>query len=55
MRCDVCLGTGWKKALDDSVFGAMFCWNKPCTECGGAGIIHCCEGLVEQPEEEKKE
>ncbi len=22
----------------------------PCPECGGMGEIHCCEGLVAQPE-----
>jgi hypothetical protein len=24
---------------------------RPCEECGGTGLIHCCEGLQEQPEE----
>ena len=23
---------------------------QPCGECGGMGFIHCCEGLVCQPE-----
>jgi hypothetical protein len=23
---------------------------RPCEECGGAGLIHCCEGLQAQPE-----
>jgi DnaJ-class molecular chaperone len=22
----------------------------PCPECGGAGELHCCDGLQEQPE-----
>jgi len=25
---------------------------RPCEECGGMGIIHCCEGLQAQPETE---
>jgi hypothetical protein len=23
---------------------------EPCAECGGLGVLHCCEGLVEQPD-----
>ncbi len=23
---------------------------QPCAECGGVGTIHCCEGLLAQPE-----
>jgi hypothetical protein len=34
--CPVCHGKGL-------VEGA------PCQECGGLGLLHCCEGLVEQP------
>jgi hypothetical protein len=22
----------------------------PCPECGGQAVVHCCEGLCEQPE-----
>ncbi len=25
---------------------------QPCEECGGMGIVHCCEGLQAQPEAE---
>jgi hypothetical protein len=25
-----------------------------CPECGGCGIVHCCEGMQEQPEPEEK-
>jgi hypothetical protein len=35
--CPVCHGKGLVNHL-------------PCPECGGMGAIHCCEGLVEQPE-----
>ncbi len=24
---------------------------EPCAECGGLGVLHCCEGLQAQPEE----
>lgn len=24
---------------------------EPCSECGGLGVLHCCEGLVEQPDD----
>lgn len=37
MRCEVCQGSGLRL-------------NAPCAECGGFGIIHCCEGLVASPE-----
>lgn len=23
---------------------------RPCEECGGLGVVHCCEGLQAQPE-----
>src|SRR5260370_1011220 len=23
----------------------------PCPECGGCGLLHCCEGLAEQPDD----
>jgi hypothetical protein len=25
----------------------------PCPDCGGAAIAHCCEGLREQPEQDR--
>jgi hypothetical protein len=27
----------------------------PCPECGGLGLLHCCEGLQAQPERGKEE
>ena len=27
------------------------CGPEPCSECGGSGILHCCEGLMAQPGE----
>jgi hypothetical protein len=26
---------------------------QPCAECGGTGVVHCCEGLQAQPEDDK--
>lgn len=34
MRCEPCQGSGWAIG-------------QPCEECGGCGIVHCCEGLIE--------
>jgi DnaJ-class molecular chaperone len=36
MLCPRCHG---KQLLD----------GRPCPECGGFGVVHCCEGLTEQP------
>lgn len=41
MICPVCHGT---KVLE---IGGV---RQPCGECGGMGVIHCCEGLVAQPD-----
>ena len=38
MVCVHCHGTGRQPAAQ-----------VPCEECGGSGIVHCCEGLCEQP------
>jgi DnaJ-class molecular chaperone len=27
---------------------------QPCAECGGSGLLHCCEGLQAQPESGKE-
>jgi hypothetical protein len=36
MRCDQCQGTGKYVILDQA--------SVPCIECGGYGIVSCCEG-----------
>ena len=41
MRCDFCEGTGVQVSKN---------MNRPCEECGGFGILHCCEGLVACPQ-----
>lgn len=44
MICETCHGAGYLPArvLDNQRRGA---WVKlPCTDCGGSGIVHCCEG-----------
>ena len=34
-----CHGTGKEQATNQL----------PCNECGGTGVVHCCDGLCEQP------
>ena len=41
MICETCYGTGLIRQII------------PCHECGGHGVIHCCDGLCEQPEPEE--
>ena len=41
MLCDYCHGKRLVVA-----YGRV----QPCTECGGLGVLHCCEGLQAQPE-----
>jgi DnaJ-class molecular chaperone len=40
VRCEDCQGKGVLSAEDGP---------RPCPECGGSGIVHCCEGLQAQP------
>ena len=42
MLCPLCYGRGLLIAGGQVV---------PCPECAGQGIVHCCDGLSEQPEE----
>ncbi len=37
MRCEPCHGTGW---VGHGMGGDT------CGDCGGSGIVHCCEGLT---------
>ena len=48
MNCPDCHGTGYAK----KEWPPFSLWDILCKECGGAGIIHCCDGLHEQPEAE---
>ena len=41
MVCSHCHGRHWVIRA-----GQMY----PCPECGGLGAVHCCEGLVAEPE-----
>ncbi|MCI0460898.1 MAG: hypothetical protein L0Z62_28450 [Gemmataceae bacterium] len=41
MLCDDCHGQGVL---------ATAAGPRPCAECGGSGVLHCCEGLQAQPE-----
>jgi hypothetical protein len=47
MRCSVCGGYGWLSLMSNELLET---YTAPCNACGGYGIIHCCEGLQEQPE-----
>jgi hypothetical protein len=40
MLCDDCHGKGVL---------ATAAGPRPCAECGGSGVLHCCEGLQAQP------
>ncbi len=42
MRCEVCQGARYTDGCT------------PCAECNGFAIVHCCDGLREQPEETAK-
>ena len=61
MRCEPCLGTGKAFIAERGVIGAFSFseWlahmNKPCRDCGGSGIAHCCEGDQAQPEPPERE
>jgi hypothetical protein len=41
MLCDHCHGKGVVRREGGP---------EPCAECGGRGVLHCCEGLQAQPE-----
>lgn len=43
MRCEVCQGVGY-------VLTSWLEKPTPCFECNGMAILHCCDGLREQPE-----
>ena len=50
MICPDCCGSGWLEAKDG--------WNgfkhRPCPDCRGCGIVHCCEGeCVDQAGKDK--
>jgi hypothetical protein len=45
VRCEYCHGKGTVLTEGQP---------QPCAECGGSGILHCCEGLQAQPEDGKR-
>jgi len=50
MRCEVCHGLGkLKRALQAEPESEI---ELPCSDCGGSGIAHCCDGICAQPEDE---
>lgn len=51
MICPVCEGHGNLPVVTINSSGRPVVTHRlPCPECGGCGIVHCCEGLQEQPE-----
>lgn len=47
MRCERCQGGGRVLPGRGSPSYAL------CPDCNGCGVVHCCDGLREQPEEAK--
>lgn len=50
MRCDACQGTGYaKQGIGHQPLAVL-----PCRECGGTGIISCCDGACgeEEPDDD---
>lgn len=45
MRCETCQGSGERRVISGEFVG----W-RPCPDCNGFGVSHCCDGLQEQPE-----
>jgi RecJ-like exonuclease len=43
MLCPICYGKGTLERAG------------PCPECGGLGLVHCCEGDAEQAEPEEED
>lgn len=49
MRCETCQGTGRVPRHPPELRaygGAWLTEEKPCPECGGCGVSHCCDGLT---------
>ena len=69
MICTQCCGKGnvnYVTFIGRPIDLTLGCWDtssrwdartrwEACTQCGGNGIIHCCEGECEQPEKKEVE
>lgn len=49
MRCEGCDGKGRVRlqSKDSNPDPKLWIEEIPCPECGGCGVAHCCDGLVE--------
>lgn len=53
MICPLCHGRRIRPVVIITVSGELIATEEmPCHECGGQGIVHCCEGDCVQPEPE---
>lgn len=55
MRCTFCHGVGVKISFPTRIYSnssgmVTHTEQRPCRECNGTGIVHCCEGEQCQPE-----
>lgn len=55
MNCPTCFGVG--EVLVDKDLSPVSRWHNaviPCPECGGCGIVHCCDGYCTQLGDDEK-
>jgi len=59
MQCELCHGSGKIRVSHGLLHGGgeplwLFSGRVDvCPDCNGSGIAHCCDGLVEQPRQDK--
>jgi hypothetical protein len=58
MICETCKGLPFLVMVvtpdPDGYVHPVAVVQRPCPDCGGCGFSHCCEGLQEQPEGDKR-
>jgi RecJ-like exonuclease len=56
MRCESCHGTGRdfseraRTQASEGNAAELTAAERPCPDCQGSGIAHCCDGMCEQPQ-----